>query len=781
DPPTSRQSAGPPEIVVPSATAEEGASSRSVLGDASTPAFRPKDENLKPCEQAECPGAVGEEAAAADTNSGEEEGAGSTAAVRRQCTTTTAAAVVEPSGGAAAPPSKKRRREEEKKRDEAGPCDNGLESPDQDAGTPSSLPDVSDAASAPTKTAGGLAAEEAEAGGAAGGGSSPCFDSPESARKRKATPDSNTPAHGTGAPRNALIGGCATPPARRGARGTTRGEQAEPPPLPPTGIASSRQAGSNNGRFSPGGGFSPPARRRAEPASPGLRLSPPNTPVGGTPPPIGSAGSPSMSQITFSQIDKTVLGALPPDLRREVISQVEARKRQRQDGIVAFPPPSPHSGGGPSAPPHGEGRAGAGAGPLSREAPAQDVAAGGEAREVVREGFDTADRSGPGKVQQVSIDSLWSLRKLRDEGGEGDEPGAGPPSVFDRDSLRALPLGLGLHYASLTENQRAQIARRYSQAAGGHGRSSTAGDGSRGRGSSPARGGHDLSYTYDPVAGTAGDVVDDGSSLQPPPSNRPPPSSPASSPVVMAVSPEAVRQASPLPGDERSAAESPRSAGLFRLSLSQVDRDVLDCLPSDVRDEVLRSIAANAVGSGAGGDAGGGSGDIGSGGINHHEDDQGRQTTVNAYEALDDDQDRRVDMEDVVDICSPSPQGKRTDTGGVGHGVFDAEPAGTLRGVLRRWIGGTVRSPSQWHLELLYRYLEELVESGRLDETATLLRCLGRLSAKACQTAAQGKDGGGSAVGRGGGGWVEGYRAVLGTVQDLVRKRTGGASLALMC
>ena len=63
---------------------------------------------------------------------------------------------------------------------------------------------------------------------------------------------------------------------------------------------------------------------------------------------------------------------------------------------------------------------------------------------------------------QVSLDSLWTLQKLREEGG--DEPGE-ESSVFDRDSLRALPLGLGLHYASLTENQRAQIARRYAQQA----------------------------------------------------------------------------------------------------------------------------------------------------------------------------------------------------------------------------------------------------------------------------------------------------------------------------
>lgn len=34
-------------------------------------------------------------------------------------------------------------------------------------------------------------------------------------------------------------------------------------------------------------------------------------------------------QITFSQIDSTVLGALPPDLRREVMGQLEARQRER--------------------------------------------------------------------------------------------------------------------------------------------------------------------------------------------------------------------------------------------------------------------------------------------------------------------------------------------------------------------------------------------------------------------------------------------------------------------
>lgn len=293
DPPAglSRRSAGPPEVVVKAAVGEQGAGSSSMPGDASTPAFPANDAYVKPCKQAEGPTVAGEEAATVDTNSGEEEGAGSTAAVRRQCTTTTTAAV-EPSSGAASPLPKKRRREEEMKRDEVGPCNNALESPGRSTGMPPSLLDASDAASAPTKTAGGHT-EATEADGA-GGGSSPRIDSPDSARKRKAprtTRDSSTPA---GAPCNASMGGCATPSARRGAGGASRDESPLPPP---PGIASSRQAGGNNGRFSHGGGFSPPVTRRTEPASPELLLSSPMSAVAGTPPLIGSAGSPSMSQV----------------------------------------------------------------------------------------------------------------------------------------------------------------------------------------------------------------------------------------------------------------------------------------------------------------------------------------------------------------------------------------------------------------------------------------------------------------------------------------------------
>ena len=83
------------------------------------------------------------------------------------------------------------------------------------------------------------------------------------------------------------------------------------------------------------------------------------------------------------------------------------------------------------------------------------------------------------------------------------------------------------------------------------------------------------------------------------------------------------------------------------------------------------------------------------------------------------------------------------------------------------------------------------MEGGRLDETAALLRCLCRLSSKAkakCQADVEGGSRGASAVSsrdqdgkvKVGAGWVAGYRAVLSAVQELVRKRTGGATLALI-
>ena len=136
-----------------------------------------------------------------------------------------------------------------------------------------------------------------------------------------------------------------------------------------------------------------------------------------------------------------MLGALPPDLRREVISQVEARKRQRQaigGSSNTSAPYSPAIRGGPSATrgdgeqvagaavAAGTGAAGAGAAsaasggdagsspamgasaqnmPFSADANgesgAEAVAGGPHAMEAVREGFDLTVRGGTAKVQQV--------------------------------------------------------------------------------------------------------------------------------------------------------------------------------------------------------------------------------------------------------------------------------------------------------------------------------------------------------------------------------------------
>ncbi|CAM9675855.1 unnamed protein product [Scytosiphon promiscuus] len=491
------------------------------------------------------------------------------------------------------------------------------------------------------------------------------------------------------------IGGSATPPRRENEQGRTRRASHEDTESP--GVASPSGGVIVYPAFASQGGDAR-RRRRPDPGSPEL-LSPP-TPSDRVPqtPSTGAVGSPSMSQITFSQIDKTVLRALPPDLRREVISQVEARKRQRQhDDVADLTWVLPLA--------------------VTRQSStAQINGTKGSAPIPI-----TFIPSEPARnTQQVSIDSLWSLQKRREEGA--DAPG-GESSVFDQDSLRALPLGLRLKYASLTENQREQIARRYAQQ------------------EPPATHG----------APTGGRSAQDESRARRL-SSKPRPPSPL--PIILDVELEdGGGKATPPSGRRRQrpsaatpALSPPRSAELHRLSLSQVDHDVLDCLPPDVRDEVLRT-------------------------------------------------------DEVVDVCSPSfspPRSSSPERGGpvdaegrggrnrADGGVFDFEPAGALRGVLRKWMGGAVRSPSQWHLELLYRYLEELVEAGRLDETATLLRCLGRLSSKADKcTAGIGHDAppaaAAAAVGGGTRGWVTGYRAVLAAVQELVRERTGGASLALVC
>ena len=155
-------------------------------------------------------------------------------------------------------------------------------------------------------------------------------------------------------------------------------------------------------------------------------------------------------QITFSQIDSTVLGALPPDLRREVMDQLEARQRERRGSIrsSSSSSSSPSSSSFPSRHARASARAGqqlesvpspqAGArarvgqqlavdsptgGPAESAAPAvghNRVAGHNRARtaavhnnrlEVIREGFDLAAvREGSARSQQVRLGS-WRGEK----------------------------------------------------------------------------------------------------------------------------------------------------------------------------------------------------------------------------------------------------------------------------------------------------------------------------------------------------------------------------------
>lgn len=323
-----------------------------------------------------------------------------------------------------------------------------------------------------------------------------------------------------------------------------------------------------------------------------------------------------------------------------------------------------------------------------------------------------------GLAMQVSLDSLWTLQKLREE---GDDEQGGESSVFDRGSLRALPLGLGLHYASLTENQRAQIARRYAQLPPPTVHSAEAESRARDPASTAAAAAAAASNNSaqrppSPTAAFSGadDVGEGGHDFLSPPPNLP--HSLLSPPEVLDVSPVAREGAegTPLPRGEEPLVSSPRSAEMHRLSLSQVDRDVLDCLPSEVRDEVLRAIALNAAGGGWAGGAGGG-GAAAVGGVIDRSDRQGDGDGGEEGPAIETDVGL-VEEEGVVDVCSPSfpsqpsSQHNKHARSREGRGrngedrrVFEMESAATLRGALRLWAGGAVRSPSQWHLELLYR------------------------------------------------------------------------------
>lgn len=127
-------------------------------------------------------------------------------------------------------------------------------------------------------------------------------------------------------------------------------------------------------------------------------------------------------QITFSQIDNTVLGALPPDIRTEVVLQLEARQRQREEnaGASSMPPTTnarDSGGSGGKGGRHIINSDAAIAALLSAtetDVSVRDTAGGGEGDNgtergqvpiapvpFIREGLDVTVRDGPGKTQQV--------------------------------------------------------------------------------------------------------------------------------------------------------------------------------------------------------------------------------------------------------------------------------------------------------------------------------------------------------------------------------------------
>lgn len=249
---------------------------------------------------------------------------------------------------------------------------------------------------------------------------------------------------------------------------------------------------------------------------------------------------------------------------------------------------------------------------------------------------------------QVSLDSLWTLRRLReDDLGEGTAQGDATLSVFDRDSLRAMPLALGLQHASLTETQRAWVARRYrGQPSGNTHVAIAAAEDPEG----PSR---QSSQTRQLLTVPGGKMPHPA--VEPPPSPHP---AERGEPVVT--------------------------------SLSQVDREVLECLPREVREEVLRSVASSAQGQHALAD------DV--------------PASCHNTEDTDNEQDSVVDLRSSQSTSPPAPS---QDSSCIGQ-VFETEDVGKLRAALGRWVGGTVRSPSEWHLELLYRCDSQLrgVNSG---------------------------------------------------------------------
>ena len=233
-----------------------------------------------------------------------------------------------------------------------------------------------------------------------------------------------------------------------------------------------------------------------------------------------------------------------------------------------------------------------------------------------------------------------------------------------------MPLGLGLQYASLTASQRALVARRY--------------DRSINSSSGPL-----------PPVPPSPDTATGGRG------------SPLSLPR------------GEMPRSAVVASSSPPSGEPVALRLSQVDRDVLECLPIEMREEVLRAVGAvaskNEVHAPPSHDNASFSmknapsceENVASPEINAASPEGINERDLIVVDlrtpgspSLDLTELSQVDGDDDNDhaTCGSRRHPRRRQ-----RHVFEAESVGTLRAALRAWVGGSVRSPSEWHLELLYR------------------------------------------------------------------------------
>ncbi|CAM9651250.1 unnamed protein product, partial [Discosporangium mesarthrocarpum] len=195
-----------------------------------------------------------------------------------------------------------------------------------------------------------------------------------------------------------------------------------------------------------------------------------------------------------------------------------------------------------------------------------------------------------------------------DEGGGRNNSAhdEGTGTGFDPNSLRAMPLHIRLQHASLSSAERSCMLRQYALSVPGRGQGQGQGQGGKGRrwkqtsevtahgvvnprggGRSSGGGGGDPLEPSSLVPAGGGEVTSGAAGM----------GREARGPPLTGQACWGAPELSPTPRRGRPASQGEEAilsegwgGDLERLSMSQVDKDVLQQLPLDVREEVLRSI-----------------------------------------------------------------------------------------------------------------------------------------------------------------------------------------------